>query len=213
MCSLLSYQSLTDGGIVRFSKVRVIVERYEGSQPLLSPPSTMPLATIKNSTLCFSYEDSGPLSGLYTMLIMVHEIGFHSGGHGSVIRLTCLILTHTPVGIFSPMVPFAVANCIRLILINHWDYPGSKPLSDAELAKLGSSCLQMHAKALTQQETNISLFLAWLVHKEKIPAMSVDWRGKGQGGIVLVAWSFARTITSRLPCICGHTPGRHTPNT
>ena len=153
----------------------------------------MPLAKIKNGTLCFSYEDSGPLSGSYTTLVMVHGTGFHNGGHGSVVRLTCLILTRTPVGIFSPMVPFAAANRVRLVLVNRRDYPGSTPLSDAELAELGSSHLQTRAKALAQQGTDIGLFLAWLVRKEKIPAMSVDWRGKGQGGIVLVAWSLAHT--------------------
>jgi hypothetical protein len=41
---------------------------------------TMPVATVnKDSSLRFSYEDSGPLDGLYTTLVMVHGTGFHSG--------------------------------------------------------------------------------------------------------------------------------------
>ena len=47
----------------------------------------MPLATVKNGTLCFSYEDSGPLSGSYTTLVMVHGTGFHNGEQGSVVLL------------------------------------------------------------------------------------------------------------------------------
>ncbi|KAH9013512.1 hypothetical protein EDB85DRAFT_2198778 [Lactarius pseudohatsudake] len=101
--------------------------------------------------------------------------------------------TRTPIGIFGPMIPFAAANRIRLILVNRRDYPGSTPLSDAELATLGSSDMETRAKALAQQGTDIGLFLAWLVREEKIPAMSVGWSGKQQGGIVLVAWSLAHT--------------------
>jgi hypothetical protein len=39
----------------------------------------MPVATVKDGTLRFSYEDSGPLGGSYTTLVMVHGTGFHSG--------------------------------------------------------------------------------------------------------------------------------------
>ena len=91
------------------------------------------------------------------------------------------------------MIPFAAANRVRLVLVNRRDYPGSTPLSDAELAELGSPHLQTRAKALAQQGADIGLFLAWLVREEKIPAMSVDWKGRQQGGIVLVAWSLAHT--------------------
>ena len=153
----------------------------------------MPLATVENGTLCFSYEDSGPLSGLYTTLVMVHGTGFHNGKQGSVIHLTCLIHTCTPVGIFSPMIPFMVVNLICLILINCHDCLSSTPLSDVELAKIGSSHLQTCANTLAQQGTDIGLFLAWLVCKEKIPTMSFNWRGKQQGGIVLIACLLAHT--------------------
>ena len=91
------------------------------------------------------------------------------------------------------MIPFAAANRVRLVLVNRRDYPGSTPFSDTELAELGSSHLKTRAKALAQQGTDIGLFLAWLIREEKIPAMSVDWKGKQQGGIVLVAWSLAHT--------------------
>lgn len=39
----------------------------------------MPVATVEDSSLRFSYEDSGPLDGSYTTLVMVHGTGFHSG--------------------------------------------------------------------------------------------------------------------------------------
>lgn len=41
----------------------------------------MPVATLKDGSLCFSYEDSGPvpMGEPYTTLVMVHGTGFHSG--------------------------------------------------------------------------------------------------------------------------------------
>jgi hypothetical protein len=39
----------------------------------------MPVATVEDRSLRFSYEDSGPLGGSYTTLVMVHGTGFHSG--------------------------------------------------------------------------------------------------------------------------------------
>jgi hypothetical protein len=43
----------------------------------------MPVATasVKDSSLFFSYEDSGPpaIGGSYTTLVMVHGTGFHAG--------------------------------------------------------------------------------------------------------------------------------------
>jgi hypothetical protein len=49
--------------------------------------SFMPVATVKNGTLRFAYEDSGPLNGLYTTLVMVHGTGFHNGEQGAVVLL------------------------------------------------------------------------------------------------------------------------------
>ena len=91
------------------------------------------------------------------------------------------------------MIPFAAANRVRLILVNRRDYPGSTPLSDAELAELGSSDLETRAKALAQQGLDIGLFLAWLIREENVPPVVVDRDGKQQGGIALVAWSLAHT--------------------
>ena len=92
---------------------------------------------------------------------MVHAgKGFHNGEQGFVINLTCLIRTRISVSIFCPMIQFAAANHVRLVLVNRRDYPGSTPLSDAELAQLGSSHLPTRAKALAQQGIDIGLFLA-----------------------------------------------------
>jgi hypothetical protein len=59
----------------------------------------MPVATVKDCSLRFSYEDTGPLGGLYTTLVMVHGTGFHSGklcpsGNKKAIYLTG-IFRHT----------------------------------------------------------------------------------------------------------------------
>ena len=91
------------------------------------------------------------------------------------------------------MIPFAASNRARLILVNRRDYPGSTPLSDTELASLGSQDLETRAQALAQQGLDIGLFLAWLVREEKIPPVSIDSDGNQQGGIALVAWSLAHT--------------------
>jgi len=91
------------------------------------------------------------------------------------------------------MIPFAAANRARLILVNRRDYPGSTPLSDTELASLGSQDMETRAKALAQQGLDIGLFLAWLIREEEIPPMSIDVDGNQQGGIALVAWSLAHT--------------------
>lgn len=91
------------------------------------------------------------------------------------------------------MIPFAAANRVRLILVNRRDYPGSTPLSDAELAELGSSDLETRARALAQQGLDIGLFLAWIIREENIPPVVIGRDGKRQGGIALVAWSLAHT--------------------
>jgi hypothetical protein len=91
------------------------------------------------------------------------------------------------------MIPFAAANRVRLILVNRRDYPGSTPLSDAELTELGSSDLETRAKALAQQGLDIGLFLARIIREENIPPVVIGRDGKRQGGIALVAWSLAHT--------------------
>jgi hypothetical protein len=48
----------------------------------------MPLATVQDGTLCFSYEDSGALHGPYTTLVMVHGTGFHSGKSAHILLLS-----------------------------------------------------------------------------------------------------------------------------
>ena len=65
------------------------------------------------------------------------------------------------------------------------------PLSDVELAELGSLDLETGAKALAQQGLGMGLFCSWLIREENIPPMSIDWDGKQQGGIALVVWSLA----------------------
>ena len=96
-------------------------------------------------------------------------------------------------GIFSQMLPFAAAYRARLVLVNRRDYPGSTPLTDTELASLGSPNIQTRAKALAQQGLEIGLFLAWLVREENIPPVSIALDGKKQGGIALIPWSLAHT--------------------
>ena len=91
------------------------------------------------------------------------------------------------------MLPFAAAYKARLILVNQQDHLGSTPFMDTELASLGSQNLQTYAKALAQQGLDIGIFLAWLVHEEKIPPISMDLNGNKWGGITLVSWSLMHT--------------------
>jgi len=53
----------------------------------------MPVATVNDSSLRFSYEDSGPLGGLYTTLVMVHGTGFHLGTLMSFWKQKAIYLT------------------------------------------------------------------------------------------------------------------------
>ncbi|KAI0065818.1 alpha/beta-hydrolase [Artomyces pyxidatus] len=133
----------------------------------------MPLATVRDG-VAFYYEDSGPLEGPYTTLVMVHGTAFHAD-------------------IFGPMLPFASANRVRIVLVNRRDYPGSTPFSTEELAALSSADLEVRADALSKQGVEIGLFLAWLVHTQGIPPVTADADGTSQGGLALVAWSLAHT--------------------
>lgn len=60
----------------------------------------MPVATVKDSSLRFSYEDSGPLGGMYTTLVMVHGTGFHSGKFMSLWKLEMKIRYLITTGLF-----------------------------------------------------------------------------------------------------------------
>ncbi|KAI0043485.1 hypothetical protein FA95DRAFT_1546320 [Auriscalpium vulgare] len=141
----------------------------------------MPLAPISNE-LSFYYEDSGPLDGPYTTLVMVHGTAFHAG-------------------IFRHMLPLAPPNGVRIVLLNRRDYPETTPFSPDELEALGSADLVIRAKALGQQGLDVGHFLAWFVRTQSVPPVSGRF-----GGIALVAWSLAHTPLAGLLAFADQLP-------
>ncbi|OSD03769.1 hypothetical protein PYCCODRAFT_1434156 [Trametes coccinea BRFM310] len=128
-------------------------------------------------------QDSGvPASSLdYTTLVLLHGYSWHSG-------------------IFSRLIPLAEKYNVRIILLNRRDYPGSKPLTDAEHALLPSTALESTddaaqlATTLENMETfmrdrarELYDFFVHLVEDGNIPAP--DSQNKA-GGIIIAGWSF-----------------------
>jgi hypothetical protein len=101
------------------------------------------------------------------------KLWYLTGIHLSV----CSLCIYIHIGIFGPMIPFAAANWVSFILVNRQDYPSSTPLSDVELAELGSLDLETGAKALAQQGLGMGLFRSWLIREENIPPMSINQDG------------------------------------
>ncbi|KAH9918132.1 uncharacterized protein B0H18DRAFT_680544 [Fomitopsis serialis] len=140
----------------------------------------MPLASVDEKGTQFYYEDTGAPPGQpsYTTLILIHGGVFHSA-------------------IYRPMIPYAAARDVRLVLVNVRDYPGSTPYSPSELAALNSSSLNEQRAMLNERGQEVAAFLLWFIRKECIPqiAGSQGDSGAGGGGLALLAWSWGNTIT------------------
>ena len=102
------------------------------------------------------------------------------------------------IDIFSRMIPFAAQHNIRLVALNRRDYPGSSPLSSDELIRLDSSDVLIRTAALRTLGGEIGAFLAWFVRTHDLPPVVTHVDGRRTGGIVLVAWSLAHTVTCSL---------------
>ncbi|KAI0066920.1 hypothetical protein BV25DRAFT_1835280 [Artomyces pyxidatus] len=130
----------------------------------------MPTAQLDVYGTQFYYEDSGALDTSYTTIVIVHGTGVHGA-------------------IFRPIIPYAKAHNLRIVLLNRRDYPGSTPLTDADLAELTAAPEKfMRARAI-----EIAEFLAWFVRTHSIPRISSKG-GKRVGGLAVVGWSSANAF-------------------
>ncbi|TFY59860.1 hypothetical protein EVJ58_g5515 [Rhodofomes roseus] len=140
----------------------------------------MPLAPVDDKGTQFYYEDTGAPSGCatYTTLVLIHGGVFHSA-------------------IYRPMIPYAAARNVRLVLVNVRDYPGSTPYSASELAALRSGNREEQKAMLDERGKEVAKFLLWFIGKEKIPQTANGQTGNSSrtGGLALLAWSWGNTIT------------------
>lgn len=101
-------------------------------------------------------------------------------------------------GTFQRLFTFAAENNLRLVAINLRHYPGSTPLSSAELAALKSDA-GSQASFTRDRGLEIAAFLEWFIRKENIPKKtpSLDRIDGDQiaGGLSLLGWSSGNCIT------------------
>jgi len=83
--------------------------------------------------------------------------------------------------IYRPMIPYAAARNVRLILVNVRDYPGSTPYSPSELAALNSSNLKEQWAMLNERGQEAAAFLLWFIQKERIPQIAGSQGDSGVG--------------------------------
>ncbi|CDO68088.1 hypothetical protein BN946_scf184788.g19 [Trametes cinnabarina] len=139
-------------------------------------------------------------SANYTTLILLHGYSWHSGQYAVNLATTPPNFNDLYAGIFSKLIPLAGKYNVRIVLVNRRDYPGSKPLTEAERALLPSSSLETTNDAtqleiaLKNMETfmrdrarELYDFLVQVVRDGNTPAPDTE---NNTGGIVLAGWSF-----------------------
>jgi len=131
----------------------------------------MPLAPVDDKGTQLYFEDSGAPSStaIYATLIIIHGT-FWNGG------------------ILRPMLQFAEANSLRIVLLNQRDFSGSTPYSQEELNALSSGHSDIQAAFAKERVTEIASFLTWFVTNENIPPLQ-QTREVKQGGLSLITWS------------------------
>jgi len=134
----------------------------------------MPVGPADNQGTVLYYDDSGVPGGSvdYVTIILVHGAVYHSA-------------------IFRNMIPHAVSNNLRLILLNLRDYPGSTRYSPAELEALASPDKEVQTAAIEARGMELATFIRWFIETERIPPITDDLNedGRPSGGIALLGWS------------------------
>jgi hypothetical protein len=96
--------------------------------------------------------------------------------------------------IFSRLLPFAPKFRFRFVFINRRDYPGSTPLSQAEIASADEQSDDASRTAFWRRRAvEIAHFSAWFIRENAIPPL-VERDGKKEGGLTLYGWSFGTTV-------------------
>ncbi|THH31900.1 hypothetical protein EUX98_g2263 [Antrodiella citrinella] len=93
-------------------------------------------------------------------------------------------------GIFKPLLPFAFANNVRLVLLDARDNGQSTLYTEAELKAIYSRDKAIETEFLRSGVIEFATFLAWFIEHEDVPAIKEDIEsGEKTGGINLVSWS------------------------
>lgn len=131
----------------------------------------MPIAPIDAQGTTLYYEDTGAPEGssTYLTVILVHGLLFHGR-------------------IWQRLFPHANRNNLRLVSVNHRDYPGSTPFTAAELEIFQRGDAAQQADLVKTLGAQVVAFMEYFVKKHDIPKMhSVN--GKTMGGMALLTWS------------------------
>ncbi|CCM02474.1 uncharacterized protein FIBRA_04574 [Fibroporia radiculosa] len=134
----------------------------------------MPLGPVNVSGASLYYDDSLAPAGstTYVTLVLIHGTMFSSA-------------------IFRKMIPFAIANDLRLVLLNLRDYPGSTRYTPEELQQLRSSNRDVQSTAIVTRGLEIAEFIRWFIETERIPPIS-EGSSPGRafsGGFAVLGWS------------------------
>lgn len=91
--------------------------------------------------------------------------------------------------VYRPMIPYAAAHNLRLVLLNMRGYPGSTPYTQGELESLKSD-LETQQASLAARGAEIAVFLRWFIETEKLPPIREDTGSERLvGGLSLLSWS------------------------
>ncbi|KAI0092161.1 hypothetical protein BDY19DRAFT_990897 [Irpex rosettiformis] len=152
----------------------------------------MPTAIIDDEGTAIYYEDSGipPESTDYTTLILIHGYVVHARKYISYnIPSDASEKLKRNQAIFRVLFPYAAAHNLRLIAINQREYPGSSPLSEAQLALFHSTDEEDQESVVVDCSRDLAHFVAWVVKHEHTPAPGKTASGKKTGGIGMWGWS------------------------
>lgn len=148
----------------------------------------MPSLILDGKGVEFFYRDSGrPQGDLYTTVLILHGLTFHSGELRRHIcnfflpRSSCWSL-----GVFQRILPLASSKKLRLICLNRRDYAGTTLYSPGELEVLSSGSKTDRAAFLAARGLEIALVLDRLIDELSLPPPTADSK---DGGLALMGWS------------------------
>ncbi|KAI0647699.1 alpha/beta-hydrolase [Trametes meyenii] len=137
----------------------------------------MPTLPVDSKGSVLYYEDSGVPVGSpdYVTVVLVHGTCFHGA-------------------IYRPLIPYAVAQNLRLVLLNLRDYPGSTPYSVEDIEDIRSPSVEAHSRSLQDRGLELATFLRRFIEAESIPPIQKTVGSEElSGGLSLLSWSGGNT--------------------
>jgi len=125
----------------------------------------------------YAFNDSGAPASTpnYTTLVILHGCAFSKDA-------------------FQKLLPLATQYQMRVVLLNHRDYPGSKPLTDEELRQYDGPDGQGHEQYFSASAQELADFLLDFAIKERLPKAKAD----SAGGIAVMGWFAGNAYTLAL---------------